>query len=266
MRSRPRLNPEITNGIKNIKGLTGLADVYTPNRNFKRAVVAGYLLRRESLDDTSPPLELADDYLPIGRFTSPSAALFRRIVNSSLDRKNAEQGFSHRKSSVYEHTCEEAEFAFGRSIGILRRQLSSGLHPHGNRIIGSATDPLLLQKTEGAKTALSLRQLVIGGVEYPAGSIMGVHVRRDRQPSDGKYHPQVAYGTVDTLPATEIENLVFIRPSMFAFSPKDRAVLANHYANMNRAVDDRDIIIGNIVRTAIEEVAETAAQYFDNEA
>lgn len=90
------------------------------------------------------------------------------------------------------------------------------------RIITHQGEPLLLQKTQGEKTALALSKVAIENVEYPAGSLLALHVTRDLQPAENKYRTEIALSEMQVVPSQEVVGLSFLRPSLFAFEPVDR--------------------------------------------
>jgi hypothetical protein len=188
--------------------------------------IAGHIIRQNARLVDEETIELAEQKLSPTEFMSPGGRILKRIVNSSLDVRN-QRGYAQRTSDYLEDTCSNAEYSFIETIAELRRPPRAKCH--SARLIGSPDKPLLLQKFEGVKSALSLCALTIDGVTFPPGSIMGVDLKRDFDAGKDKYVPRLPQNTRAIVPASEIEHMTFLRPSLFAFSRPARLAYASPF-------------------------------------
>lgn len=194
---------------------------YQPDRYFAGAVAAGFLLRNNRLQpDKAKPL--SDVYFRAPQTGDTYRRLLFTMISSSLDAYydpwQSVSDLPVRHCRQYESTCVQADLFFGQAVRALRMAAERPKTAFsGVRLITKQDRPLLLQKIEGdrnSRTALSLQPIMLEGITYPPGSIMGVHVRDDRKES-GRYEPYVSFGEVQRVDASRIDGVDFLRPSLF---------------------------------------------------
>jgi hypothetical protein len=232
---------------------------------FWGALVAGHLLR---MGAQKPELQsftkLANRALTADQLTEPSAQLLKGIINSSLDRYANGHGFMQRTSDRVEDVCHLSELHFVSTLRDLGRPSGDF---RGARLIGEPDNPLLLQKFKGINTALSLQELIIDGVTFPAGSIMGVDLKRDFDAHKGKYAPIPPKNSFTIVPPAEIDHMTFLRPSLFALAPEVRgAYIDAHALELDEDADEAigawpDDLIDDIEDTTLDQIRRTLARF-----
>jgi len=203
---------------------------YQPDRYFAATATAAFILRSHRLKGNMQP-PLSDSWLP----TAVRGDTFRRLlysmVNQSIDAAHCgvepQSDLPLRNTKAYESTCLQSDIYFAEAIRTL--SISGGKQgrsflPGVRLITNDASRPLLLQKMQGdrrARTALSLQPVTLQGIQYPAGSIMGVHLACDRQES-GRFEPYVPLGEVQKVTVNEVVGVDFLRPSLLMGAPAER--------------------------------------------
>lgn len=189
--------------------------MYNPTPEFSRVVKAGHMLRQ-----STECLPLASGPLPEAVGETTMARIFRSLVNQSVDpRLDRTQGYAPRLRQVSESSCLLAEIDFGQMF--LDAQADT-LAYNGGRVIMQDDEPILVQKSTGQRTLLSFTDVEVAGITYPAGSLMGVYLRPDYEPSAQRYMPPAVCGRFDSESATDIVGLDFLRPTLLALEPAER--------------------------------------------
>jgi hypothetical protein len=214
----PKLHPEIISAVQGRSNFD-MPSYYAPDEGFNRVIAAACLLRKGQHQNVKP---LASKPLPERENEQTIDNIFRSIVNQSLDKTPHEQGIPSRLRRRSESTCSAGEVHFGTLIN----NMSQGLYPHtaGGRLVIDQGQPLFLQKNIGEQTFLSLKDATISGITYPAGSLIGVHLSRDKQEDTGRFERQhIPTGQIEIVDAQEIEGANFLRPSLLALRPEERS-------------------------------------------
>jgi len=250
-----KLHPEITKAVQDGKPIADMVSYYAPDEAFIKVITAASLLRKGQHQTVKP---LANKPLPQLENESTVDRLFRTIVNQSLDKTSREQGLPSRLRTKSESICSSSEVQFGMLIN----DMYSGLEPGvtAGRLVTNQEGPLFLQKHTGEPTFLSLQDTTIAGIGYPAGSIMGVHLERDKQQDTGRYErPSLPEdSSFEVIDASEIEGANFLRPSLLALTPDERASYLSrpecwgfHWSNHPQALQ-------TIAHISVAQVAEIA--------
>lgn len=216
------IHPEILNALD--FGYTQPANrpsIYEPTNVFAAIGAAARLRRKQrALGAQQILTQTKVDFGPQTIFEM----LLQDILNQSLD-PALQSDFNTRACKEYDTSCITSEHLFGKAIAALEVHTTRSAtynNEYGVRIIAKDTEPLFVHKMEGSKTALSLKQLTVDGILYPAGSIMGIHVRDDLQPKTGRYTPQVEPNALQVIDAQEVVGADFLRPSLFMAPPTER--------------------------------------------
>ncbi len=79
-------------------------------------------------------------------------------------------------------------------------------------------EPIAIRKHRGTPSALSLAPITINGRKYPAGSLLGVQLRKERRENPNRCHT----GTGSVTSNQNIASIRFLRLSAFAHSHEER--------------------------------------------
>lgn len=159
----------------------------------------------------SYPVSLTDE-----QRTSVCNQTLADMINTSLVGSSdvASLPSFHCTSPGATNTCESAESAFIETFTELER---------GDEFCASVVIeggvPVLLRKIMGVKTCLTLCEINIDGVQYPAGSITSVDINTgavDFAKQDGRVRPYSAFDI------SGVESLGFQRLSHFALPSQER--------------------------------------------
>jgi len=82
---------------------------------------------------------------------------------------------------------------------------------------------VILQKTIGSRTCLSLQETAIDGISYPAGCLLGANFNIDYNPQSRMYYTPGATRDVGILPMSQIDSASFLRPTLFALTDQERS-------------------------------------------
>lgn len=221
---RPKLHAELRHLMRSPLEMDVIGN-FIHDPDFVGVMAAGYLLRRNFqerlVDPTVNPIRLASTELPKHRFLSRAQRMLYTIINSSLKPQQTElPNFAERPCLLREGACRRSEVYFANVILSMQNDLNGALG--GCRIISNDGRPILLQKSYGERTALSLEPLAIEGVEYPAGSLMALNVERDYVEATKKYRMNIDPGKIEIAAAEEVVGLSFVRPTLLAFNPSER--------------------------------------------
>jgi hypothetical protein len=179
--------------------------------------------------------------------------LLRTMVNESLDDSLRGQGMQPRSTQTYENTCKIAELYFADLLETFSRKEST--LDHGARVMVDDDGPVLLQKTKGNRTCLSLRQTTIDGITYPAGCLLGINFCTDYEPHIMTYYACGATTEVRVLPMSQVAAASFLRPSLFALTKQERSPhVKGEWGGLgNKAV--LGLINGMVMEQAVDIVA-----------
>ncbi len=136
-------------------------------------------------------------------------------------------------------SCMAAEEAFSQTFagmkGLAKRLLaghSAGDSKGFELFVGERQRPIFLRKSIGEPTVLTLHDITINGVRYPAGTIARLNTEKDdrqklRRLRDGHgtYRPIVSESAFRLFSVAEIKRLGALRLSAFATPPAERAGL-----------------------------------------
>ncbi len=209
------LHPEVRRARASMK--TDIHDLYSPNRTFARTVMAAYILRCRAQGKDTDERPLATRPIAEREQEKAIQGIFRTIINDSLEPDATNDLFPERTCRVYEGACRKADVYFAAEFAGMSNQNTTHL---ASRFIMHDDQPVLMQKGRGTCTALSLRELSLGGVRYPVGSLFGIHVARDYSQQDKWHHPMIK--DITQVPSSEVEGISFLRPSLFALPPTER--------------------------------------------
>jgi hypothetical protein len=187
-------------------------------RNFAR-----FLKARKRLDssvvydplankEVELPPALADDFI---------MNTAGQIVNASVEPLPADPSvFSlERLKASYLSSCSAAEEGFARTVVQMSKIDPSGKMEAPFQAFTHDDQVVLLRKTDGLPSALSLSEIRLNGVPFPPGSLFSVltnaRVKEDFAYTHGRDKPQI-------LSTNEISELAFLRLSAFAFEPEER--------------------------------------------
>lgn len=196
-----------------------------PTRTLEVLAFAGRLLRKD------PNIELVDraviptDYLPEG---STGRMLLDVLNASHTPVDGGDRPTFTCQMPIDVMACGYAEAGFLTAISRLRKEAVG--HRTADRKPGHVTvfvdqegDPLLVQKSDGERSALSVGEIVINGIPYPAGSLFGIrtlldyHVTR----SDSRHLPQLNH-QLSVLPAAMVSHISFKRLSAYGVPVAER--------------------------------------------
>lgn len=212
-RSESNLNLRIKDAVARKRSSLSLA--YEPDADFLRVIEAGRVLQWNPYGEP-----LADKKIAKNRKATFLQDVFRTIVNDSLD-PLPNSDFTRRSNSAYEGTCIGAE----QYLAELLSYMQPGKHMPvtvGGRLIIKDNEPVMLQKSQGNRTALTLRELVVDGVRWPKGMLFGVHVEADREDNSNRFYFTGTPGSITVAEADEVVGVDPLRPSMYALPPKER--------------------------------------------
>lgn len=194
---------------------------YEPTNVFAAIGAAARLRRKQrAMGEQQILTQTRVDFSPQTIFES----LLQDMLNQSLD-PASQSDFNTRACKEYDTSCITSEHLFGKAIAALEVHMPESAtynNEYGVRVIAKDNKPLFIHKMEGSKTALSLQQLTVDGILYPAGSIIGIHVRGDLQTKTGRYTPQVEPNALQVIDAQEVVGADFLRPSLFMMPPAAR--------------------------------------------
>lgn len=205
------LSTELRQGIEVMGG---------PESDLLKAIFAAGRLLREQ-----PHLRLADyPIAPSPWAEDTTVETLIAIVNASITPQfftMTQHNFISPLGKV-EDICDYADTGFANTLGWLGWAAYSDNIPMGCQLYMADDEPLLLRKSDGVPSALSLESLIINGIPYPAGSILRLDAVGDHR--DQPAHLQWP-SKVELRPLDDITNLSFQRLSAFALTTGERAKL-----------------------------------------
>lgn len=216
-----RQGAKLHSGLANLE--TPVSDdefrIDAPSPMLKAVATAGGMLRED------PTATLAEQPIkPEAKFERSSIArALIGIINASIKPEVGPVDLPYTWEGV--DVCRQADFKFLDLIN----QLSEGAG--AGQIIGSG-QPALLRKTQnGEKSALSVRDLVVNGIPYPAGSIFKVKMSDEDELST--HMPDV----LQSVDLSRVGGLGFMRLSVFAVDENERA---SNFRSLDLSSPDAD--------------------------
>lgn len=200
---------------------TGDAYVYTRTSLLAAVAEAGRLLRK------NPEVELANNSLELKRLiTDDIAALtLAKILNDSQRRVPSDgmRTAIHCTRAPWVASCDAAESGFVNVFLTLCNERRLGA---GSQIFINDNGEAVFIRKGGITSALSLQEITINGVRYPAGSLLSLESLPDYRFENGNYCSQprarVPNMGVEAVPVELVASAAFMRLSAFAYPPQQR--------------------------------------------
>lgn len=186
---------------------------YEPTLSLSAVSAAGWLLSRypESplLDTSVRPMSATDT----GQITLAA------MINDSIVRPDYSGQLplfkGYHGKIVDPYSCSSAEKYF---IGVLKPDTWVDTKEFASKIYFDGTQPIFFNKSRGEPTALTLSDIAIDNVRYPAGSIVKLHPKWSaRRKQIKRRDALIDYRDID-----EIASIRFLRLSVFALSKSER--------------------------------------------
>lgn len=217
-----RLHESITNA--GTGGASKLRWTYEPTSMFAAVDAAAMLAHSDICERlATKPVTLDEAHTK-----STLSQTLAHIVNFGFARIEAQiEDYGFAGGLVPIETCDEAEPRFQETLEGLKTQLRDRpprMRPSGAQIITERGKPIILRKGGGVESGLTLEQVTIRGIKYPAGSIVNMRLNRDRNTTD-IHAPVVADEHVEVIDADEVDAVRFVRLSMAALSSEELAEL-----------------------------------------
>ena len=210
-------------------GASSLLSTYEPTPIYAAIAQAGDLLRKQ------PGTKLANGFVPEGEATDGTARrVLAAIINASLDPGSFVSpdrtfiGKEVRKVAV----CDLAERYFADTIAHMEHVLDPAHHeaPPDDYdemgyqvIVGADGQAIAIRKSGAHNSTLSLVDLTINGIPYPAGSLLRMEVTSDPV-EDNITTLDVPDGEFTIIDSSQVTNVAFMRLSAWALVPAERAV------------------------------------------
>lgn len=222
------LDPRI---ISSGQGINTLPYCYTPTDVLTAVAGASALARN------TPGANLANKAISGKPWENDLAArTLQHIINGSvapLSNTAPQTTFTSDKTSKL-NTCLEAEYRFIELFRSLQRY-ASGSAPitailKGELFVAN-NGPLMIRKFNGQPSTLTLNRIVVNGIPYPPGSIVGIITRRDLEES-------AKSSSLIITSARNIATIGLLRLSAFAERPKKRTEVFSEllsYPDISRA-------------------------------
>lgn len=168
---------DFTVAVAGQQGRSGLRHTHEPHQTLAAVAEAGRLLRKD------PERKLADGLIrPTDTISNDIGALaLTRMINASIDPViDAEVVFPSGSSCDVRaiEVCRTAEKDFAFMIEDLKKQ--EDVDEGGEIIVDNSGSPIMLRKASNVPSSLSLTELVVNGIPYPAGSLFNTRLGRDR--------------------------------------------------------------------------------------
>jgi hypothetical protein len=243
-----RLHDEIEHSVD--ASIKSQAYCHTPEDILLAVAQSGKLLRK------CPSLNLANGMIVIPDTSSLSvpAKTFIEIVNASL--VPLQKISSARSIPFFEaenccslDTCKYAETSFGNIISsVLAQKARSGTGYQTFRT--QRGRPLFVRKGSGEPSALTLVDIVINGIPYPAGSLVRIDHFMDKKK---RILDRAPLNGIEDLTVTGIDRIAFLRLSAFALDSLRRRVMTNGYTDFKpwQQVELQDMTIDKLRRSLV---------------
>jgi hypothetical protein len=205
------LNPEVVQAAENGTPNT-FYPCHTPQALFAAIAEAGRTLRKD------PDAQLAKKPLEGDWGDDIRAATLQRMINDSITHPDMGDLPSFKSDGIGPlSTCARADNDFTRILSDF-----PNIPDIPTRIVlDEEGEPIIVQKFHNnIPSALSLSDIVIDNVRYPAGSLLSMEVQEDNPDISDRDRPQLTVASMD-----EVEKLGFLRLSMLATDPKRSGAL-----------------------------------------
>lgn len=170
-----------------------------------------------------------------GFSTNVSTRTLIEILNSSLEKSpipSHEVQFTCSPAEKLD-TCSFADLSFLRTIVTVEYVSPDQPAAHGCQIIANqAGSPIFVRKYLGNPSAISLKDVYINGIPYPAGSIFSLEA-----PDDEDSLPEPSSHKVQEIPLRNIGRISFLRLSAFALPPAERRAAKFHIDKQAQEVE-----------------------------
>lgn len=157
-------------------------------------------------------------------------------------------------------TCSDAELAFTRAFTNIFRQRGERemlFDQAGCEIFEKDGTPLFMRKGILLPSALSLQEIAIDGISYPAGSIFRIDTHKDVK----RVYPFVDRDTLKIVPTTKIAKIAFMRLSMFALPPEERQSAFGGADYFDHKYSNMENVIAHSDMSELVEVSEVLIEY-----
>ena len=199
-----------------------------------------------------PGESLADRQMriPLSFHRDITAVALARVINASVESPIVQPKSAVRFESTNNSTCScaKAEHLFLETFRALSDITSLGEVALGCQLIVKNDQPIFVRKREGEKTSLTLREIIIDGIPYPAGSIVDTKFR------DGDL--LIPSSGAEAIPAELIEAVSFLRLSAFALNPLMRQFA---FRKMDRSLERPFTRDPDYMRITLKDLGNVAA-------
>jgi hypothetical protein len=197
-----------------------LSFTWEPTQVLRAIAQAGVILRVKPgarlvrkpvvFNDTKPDFSLKVLGDIVNATYSPAAPSIRRPA------------FSSPKTAGHLCVCEEAEGKFLDTVRDLTDKTSDQSDDFGCEIMTVVGRPTFLRKSGIVASSLSLRPVIIGGIPYPAGSLLRINLPDEVNEEGTPTYPNVPYRAYKVTPVVSFACIGFLRLSAFALPPAER--------------------------------------------
>lgn len=223
-----------------ISGESGTSFTHEPTANLAAIAMAGRLLRWSG-HNNSADIKLANQKIQLTPETSGDLVVeaLATVINHSIEpyQPTIHEVFWPENNASGLSICQDAEGYFAMAAALLMGLETSVLlgqePPKGiadiEVIIDSDGDPVILRKginsrsNIGEPTSLALKEVIIGGVLFPAGSILNVEGSIQQGPyRNGPSSFIASPGIFQVRPVRDYDKASFLRLSAYGLPPTER--------------------------------------------
>lgn len=242
------INPNIVQAAENGTPST-FYPCHTPEALFAAIAEAGRTLRKD------PDAQLAKKKLEGDFSDDVRAATLQQMINDSITRPDVD-GIPNFKSDGIGplSVCARADADFTRILSDF-----PDIPDIPTRIItDDEGQPLLVQKFHNQiPSVLSLGEVVVDHVRYPAGSLFSMEIRDDDANVRDRDRPQLSVANMD-----DVEKLGFLRLSMLAVDPsRSQQLIEDPWNHTPLDGVDAQFYQGSSVQQAQENAIETMLRW-----
>lgn len=202
---------------------TDVSDIFSA-RSYLPSGLQAAISQAGKLTRQAPGEPLADGYLDASYDfrTDTSSRSLIDLLNATLERqpdlpRQLAINFDGPAPEELD-TCHLADYCFMVTASGLGRMTKKAKVLQGCQIFTHFGTPAMLRKSSGVESAMSLREVSLNGIPYPAGSIFSLDFR-----SQGDvYNPDAPAERVEVLASRRIDAASFLRLSAFALDPAER--------------------------------------------
>lgn len=196
-----------------------------------------------------------------------------KIVNATLDRAQdmpADQRFKSSRQKRIVGVCPDAELYFANAIVQMKQPDipldSKQTKPVGYQIVTDQNGgPLAVRKSEGEPSTLTLADVSINNIPYPAGSIVQMWLKQDharytrQQLNATERSAMVPYGEHSSVDRSAVSGIRFNRISAFALQASQRTgAFGECFENLKSANEAAIDVLQSATIDEIAGIAKTA--------